>query len=382
MSDLSVGFLTFVSVGTATYVAVAFILVGGLWFLRRPRFPRGEELPFVSVVVAARNESHHIDACLTSLLNQDYPRTRYEVIVVDDHSEDDTLCRARRYEGPRLRVLSLGEEREGKQRALDYGIEQSHGEIVASTDADCVVPKTWLRSLVEHFDEKTGVVVGFSTLDAPDDGESLFVKIQSLELLGLFAAFAGALRWNLAVACTGNNLAYRRVVYQEFGGFAKRGFTVAEDNMFLQWVSRHTSWRIAVAMGREVTVRTHPMRTLRLFLRQRLRWASSSLENRFGAIWFGVIVYGTNAFVGIAFLLGLLGGVPFLWTVFLVVLKALPEALILWRGTTLFERRDLLRYAALVGVFHTFYVLIVGLAGLRGRVVWKEREHITQRKFS
>lgn len=376
------GFLTFVSVVTATYVAVAFVLVRGLWILGRSRSSRGEAFPFVSVIVAARNESPHIDACLTSLLNQDYPRTRYEVILVDDHSEDDTLQRARRHEDPRLRVLSLAEEMTGKQRALDYGIEQSHGEIVASTDADCVVPKTWLRRLIEHFDEKTGVVVGFSTLDAPDDGASLFVKVQSLELLGLFAAFGGALGWNLAVACTGNNLAYRRAVYQEFGGFAKRGFTVAEDNMFLQWVNRNTSWRIVVAMGREVTVRTHPMRTLRLFLRQRLRWASNSLEIRFGATWFAVVAYGANAFVSVTFLLGLWGWVSFLWAVFLVILKALPEALLLWQGTALFERQDLRRYAALVGFFHTFYVLLVGMAGLLGRVVWKERKYTTQRKFS
>jgi cellulose synthase/poly-beta-1,6-N-acetylglucosamine synthase-like glycosyltransferase len=388
LNAFALGFLTFVSVVTATYALVAFSFVVGLWSLKRPRGVRrpDTDLPFVSVVVAARNESRHVDTCLSSLLEQDYPLTRYEVVFVDDHSNDGTLERANRYAtmSGRLRVLSLadaGDERAtGKQMALDYGIARSNGEIIASTDADCVVPRTWLRSLIERFDERTGIVVGFSALDAPGDGERLFVKVQSLELLGLFSAFAGALRWNLAVACTGNNLAYRRAAYQEFGGFTKMGFTVAEDNMFLQWMNRNTSWRIAVALGRDVTVTTRPMRTLGAFLRQRLRWASNSLEVRFGAIWFAVVAYGANWLMPTALLFGLLGWVSLPWGASLLLLKALPEALLVRRGLTLFERRDLWRYATLVGPFHTFYVLIVGIAGLSGRVVWKERRHITQRK--
>jgi len=384
----TLGFLTFVSVVTATYALVVLAFGVGLWRLRTPRPALGDEreLPFVSVIVAARNESRHVDACLSALLDQDYPRARYEVVFVNDHSLDDTCERARRHvrDDGRLRVLSLDEALDGttggKQQALDYGIAHSHGEIIASTDADCIVPRTWLRSLVRHFDEKTGIVVGFSTLDAPHDGQRLFVKVQSLELLGLFSAFAGVLGWNIGIACTGNNLAYRRAAYQEFGGFAKRGFTVAEDNMFLQWVNRHTSWRIAVAMGREVTVTTRPMPTFSAFLRQRLRWASNSLEIRFGAIWFAVVAYGTNWLLPTAWILGVFGGFPLLWLGLLLLLKALPEFVLLWRGLALFERRDLWRYAALVGPFHTFYVLIVGIAGLSGRVVWKGRRHVTQRK--
>ncbi|MDA1193175.1 MAG: glycosyltransferase [Candidatus Poribacteria bacterium] len=367
---------------TAIYAAVAAIFTLGLWLLHANRTRRAtDDLPFVSVIVAARNESANIDACLSSLTAQDYPTDRYEILLIDDHSTDDTRARAdsHRADLDTLRVIALADANDpsvtGKQHALDAGIRQSRGEIIASTDADCVVPTTWLSGIVEQFDEKTGVVAGFSMLDAPRDGERPFIKIQSLELLGLFAAFAGSIRWNVALACTGNNLAYRRVVYEELGGFMKMGFTVAEDNMFLQWVNRHTDWNIRVTCDGDVTVRTHPQRTFRDFLRQRLRWASNSLENRVEALAFMVVAYLVNLLVPVTLGLGIVGIAPMWWAVGIAAMKWTPEALLLWRGLSLFKRRDLLIYAPIMAPFHSMYVLIAGLLGLSGRAVWKNRKH-------
>ena len=388
MESLANGFLAFLTSLTASYALVVFAAFIGLYRLRRkgPSPSAAGPRPFITVIVAARNESENVDACLGSLLAQDYPTDRYEVIFVDDHSMDDTRARAEAYlsRATNLRVLSLAdfgdESFTGKQQALDVGIRQSHGELIASTDADCVVPTTWLSAIAEAFEPDTGVVVGFSMMDGPHDGERLFIKVQSLELLGLFAGFAGALGWNVATACTGNNLAYRRAAYEELGGFTKMGFTVAEDNMFLQWVNRHTTWQIRVLFDPRATVRTEPMRTFRSFLRQRLRWASNSLENRFAAVWFGVVAYGVNWLVPTALLLGAFGWVSFRWAGALLGLKLLPETLLVWRGLGLFRRRDLMKYVPLAAAFQTFYVLIVGIAGLSGRVVWKNRPHRTQRK--
>jgi len=388
VQPLAIVFLAFVATITAIYGAAAFALVAGSWMLPRGgrRHLNAADLPFVTVVVAARNESSNVAACLDSLLAVDYPTDRFEVLFIDDHSEDDTRSRAEAIAAQcgNVRVLALADLTDdrlrGKQNALDFGIRSSQGSIIASTDADCVVPPTWLSNIVSHFLDDTGVVIGFSMLDRPRVRDRALVKLQSLELLALFATFAASLRWNIALACTGNNLAYRRSVYEELGGFSKMGFTVAEDNMFVQWVNRHTTWRIEVATEAAATVWTAPMPTFRAFLRQRLRWASNSLENRFSAVWFMVVAYGVNWLMPTAVVLGLLGWVSLPWALAIASVKALPELCHLWRTLSLFGRRDLLPYVPLVGPFHTLYVLIVGIAGLSGRVVWKDREHDTQRK--
>lgn len=390
MSDIWTAAYGFVTSLAFTYAVVACFFVVGLFRLRRQRIPATVEadLPHISIVVAARNEAENIPSCLPALLAQDYPTDRYEVILVDDHSEDDTRALAESYTAgaPHLRVLSLADLGDagatGKQHALDLGIRQSRGEIIASTDADCVPPPTWLRALTSCFKPDTGVVVGFSVLDARKDRGGLFVKLQSLELLGIFAAFAGGLAWRLAMGCTGNNLAYRRAAYEELGGFMKMGFTVAEDNMFVQWVDRHTEWQIEVAHAAESLVWTRPMPTYPAFLEQRLRWSSNSLENRFSVVWFSVVAYGVNLLVPALVLLALAGFGSLPWAAGLVALKLLPEWVMMARGLSLFGRRDLLAYLPLLAPFHTSYVLLVGLAGLTGRSSWKGRSHQMQRKPS
>jgi cellulose synthase/poly-beta-1,6-N-acetylglucosamine synthase-like glycosyltransferase len=389
-------------------------------------------LPYVSVVVAARNEENTLTACLKSLLAQSYPSKQYEVILVDDHSTDNTYSIACTFatDNPILKVLKLDNAAEcgmrnaecgikrislnseirnpksefripmGKQMALDVGIQACRGEIILSTDADCVVPNTWVEDMVTSYDTDwrnqgaIGVIVGFSMLDEgcakienyPKDNlltrklRSLFIKLQSLELLSLFSAFAGGLKMGVALACTGNNLAYRRQVYDELGGFVNLGFTVAEDNMFLQWVDRYSKWRIKPVCHSGVTVLTRPMKTVKDFLRQRLRWASNSTENRLSLVCFMVVVYGFYLLLPVALLLAAFGVLSWTPMLMILALKLVPEFLLVLRGLKLFNRMDLLKYFLLLEPCQIVYILICGICGLLFKIVWKGRKYSVKRK--
>ncbi len=105
------------------------------------------ESPFVSVVVPARNAEATIGECLDSLTRLDYDGDRREIVVVDNDSTDRTAEIARGYP-----VRCLFESERGVSAARNRGIEAARGEIVAFTDADCVVTKRWLRALVREFD--------------------------------------------------------------------------------------------------------------------------------------------------------------------------------------------------------------------------------------
>lgn len=347
-----------------------------------------EKLPFVSVVISARNEREHIGRCLESIIDQSYPSHLYEIVAIDDRSEDETLSIIRSYaDRSRVRILPLeNEEPEGltgKQAALDKAIRHSRGEIILTTDADCVVPFNWISAMVRCFSEpEIGVVAGFSMIEdrSPEFRKlgrwrRLFLKMQSFELLTLFTAFAGGMGLGVALACTGNNLGYRRKVYEQMGGFKRLGRTVAEDNMFIQWVNRNTSWRIIPCCLRESLVITMPKVTLRDLLAQRIRWASNSLENRLSALAFMVAVYGMNLLLYPTFLLSLAGMIPIWIGPTAIIMKLMPEYLLVSRGMRMFGRGDLMKLFLPIQPLHTLYILICGLAGLPGRVRWKGRRY-------
>ena len=116
----------------------------------------GSNLPFTSVIIPVLNGERTIRECLVSLLKMDYPVERLEILVVDNGSTDRTAEIINSF-----RVRYHREERRGASYARNRGIEASKGEILAFTDADCLVTTNWLRELVQGFDsEEVGVVAG------------------------------------------------------------------------------------------------------------------------------------------------------------------------------------------------------------------------------
>ena len=113
--------------------------------------------PFVSVVVPVFNGEGALEACLSSLVAQDYPQDRCEVIVVDNNSTDTTAQVIRRFP---VRYVFEG-SRQSSYAARNRGIAEARGEIIAFTDADCVASPDWIRRGVEPFaDARIGGVAG------------------------------------------------------------------------------------------------------------------------------------------------------------------------------------------------------------------------------
>lgn len=363
------------------YCLVLVVLFLGLFRIRKDARIQTHKQPFVSVIVAARNEEENLAHCLISLLSQVYPKELYEVILIDDNSADNTLSIARSFaeRDGRLKVLSAAEYNSltGKQNALDMGIRASTGEIILTTDADCQAPPGWIEDMVGEFGPEAGLVAGFSILSEEgisDVGmlQRIFIKLQSLETLSLYIGSIGSIAQGFAWAGTGNNMAYRREVYDELGGFGALGVTGAEDSMLLQWVDRNSKWKVKPTLS---TVYVKPMRTVSQYIAQRNRWASSILQNRLSLIAFMVIVYGLNLFL--PFLVGLcaFNVISYRELALFLCLKAVPEFLILLKGLALFKRMDLMKYFLLLQPFHVIYVLMCGIRGLSKGFVWKGRRY-------
>jgi cellulose synthase/poly-beta-1,6-N-acetylglucosamine synthase-like glycosyltransferase len=363
------------------YCLVLLVLFLGLFKVKKDDNLQTHRPPFVSVVVAARNEEETLAHCLSSLLSQVYPEDLYEVILTDDNSADNTLLIARSFaeKDYRLKVLSALEYNNltGKQNALDMGIQASKGEIILTTDADCQAPPEWIENMVGEFEPEVGLVAGFSVLneESVSDGavlQRIFIRLQSLETLSLYIGSIGSIAQGFAWAGTGNNMAYRREVYDELGGFGALGVTGAEDSMLLQWVDRNSKWKVKPTTN---TVYVKPMRTVSQYLAQRNRWASSALQNRLSLIAFMVIVYGLNLLLPFLIALCAFSVISYKELILFLCLKTVPEFLILLKGLALFNRMDLMKYFLLVQPFHVIYVLMCGIHGLSKGFVWKGRRY-------
>lgn len=114
-----------------------------------------EKLPFVSILIPAYNEEKRIASCLESIFNLNYPKDKFEVIVVDGFSKDRTVELAKKYP-----VKILYEKKPTRAAACNTGVIAAKGEIIAFTDADCTVDANWLTNLVKYYDSPSIAGVG------------------------------------------------------------------------------------------------------------------------------------------------------------------------------------------------------------------------------
>jgi len=272
------------------YALVSLLLLAGA---ARPRIekphPSPSSWPRVSVLLAARNEELHLAGCLQALLQCDYPREKLEILVIDDRSSDQTPQIAERFAQDHqcLRLISLRERvagMSGKASALCQGLRHATGEIILVTDADCLVPTTWVSAMVRHFTPQVGLVGGFTLLSPFGKlrpalaKDRLFARVQTLDWMFLLTIGAGAAGWRKPLSILGNNLGFRRQAYEQVGGYHAIGFTIIEDFALMQKIVKETTWQVRFALDAETAIYSFPPPTWREFLQQRRRWAAGGKE--------------------------------------------------------------------------------------------------------
>ncbi|MGD0038398.1 MAG: glycosyltransferase, partial [Bacteroidota bacterium] len=232
--------------------------------------------PTATVIVAARNEEKSIAQCLQSLVQQTYPVNRYEIIILDDGSTDMTASIVRsfseRYPNIHLFSLPVGTERElgRKPLAIAKGIDQSAGEIILTTDADCIAPPRWIEIMVNHFENNVAFVAGPV---AEQNCKNFFSKLEQLEFLSLITTAAGLIGSGRPIICNGANLAYRKDAFVAIGGFGNNGSSNDDESLMNRMILRNIG-KVVFAPESDAMITTRSSNTITSFLRQRIRWAN------------------------------------------------------------------------------------------------------------
>jgi cellulose synthase/poly-beta-1,6-N-acetylglucosamine synthase-like glycosyltransferase len=339
----------------------------------------GNEIPpaFVSIIVPFRNESENILNSYNSLINQEYPEEMHEIIFVNDFSTDDSLEKlVSKNHQDNVKILSVPENysvNAHKKRAIRYGIENAKGEIIVTTDADCTHSKHWLKSLLRFMDEKTGFISGPVEFK---DGKSLFENLQKLEFAGLVITGAGLIGSGKPTICNAANIAYRKKVYEEVGGFNDQlNLSSGDDELLMQKISKDTSYEVKFAHDRNATVETSANKTVGEFYQQRKRWASKGLFYRDKTLVIKLIlIYLFYISLAAQLVLGLTGLDSFLILFLLSIsFKIILEYLIISRGAKLYFNRKILSTFPAAEIIHIPYIIIAGISGVFGDYKWKDR---------
>ncbi len=362
---------------TAVYVVLVLYMLRG-WF-QIPYFKREQTTVCtpVSVLIAARNEEENIARTLECIINQDFPKELLQIIVVDDHSIDNTAAIVSSYASQGVTLLQLNEGdklNSYKKLAISRAIAQASGEIIVTTDADCRMGKNWLSTVVSYFEETGSYMV--SSPVAYSEEKSYFERLQTLEFLYLIGIGAAGVGNKNPTTCNGANLAYRRDLFYEMGGFnGIDNLASGDDELFLHKVAEKYAEKIAFCKSKDAIVYTDAKATLSGFISQRRRWASKSTKYRDKrVVWLGVSIWLFNLSL-IAGLMQFIIDLPNVNVLFLVafVMKVLAELAFIYPLCGLVNRHALLVNLFPLSFIHAVYLVYIGVAGNVGKYDWKGR---------
>ncbi|MGV3025315.1 glycosyltransferase [Clostridium thermobutyricum] len=313
------------------FINVVLVVAGYIYYEKVQKVELKEELeyyPFVSVMVPAHNEAVVIEKTVKSLLNLSYPKDRYEIIVINDNSSDNSAEILKRIQDNNkdrnLIVINTDSVNggKGKSNSLNIGFEKSKGELLAIYDADNTPEKNALKYLVQTIleDDKLGAVIG--KFRCRNKNVNLLTKFINIETL-TFQWMAQAGRWQLFNLCTipGTNFVIRRSIIESMGGWDTKAVTEDTEISFRMY---RMGYKIKF-MPKAITWEQEPQ-TLNVWIRQRTRWAKGNtyvvvknfkylFKRNAGVTRFDILYYSMTYFLFLSasilsdslFLLGLLG---------------------------------------------------------------------------
>lgn len=338
----------------------------------------------ISILIPARNEAENIEDCINSIIAQTYPKDFFEIIVLDDFSEDETPDLVLNYAKNNItnvrllqlaKHISVNETQSFKKKAIEIGIQEATGELIVTTDADCIVQPDWLQLIASIYQEKQPKFIAAPVNFHQEEND--FERFQSLDFIGMMGITGSGIYTKIMRMCNGANLAYPKSIFTEVNGFQGiDNHASGDDMMLMQKIARIYPNDILYLKNQTATTFTTAKPTLKSFINQRVRWSTKSKgyeERQVTAILIGVWLFCVS--IPLTFLSSLWFGKIALGIGFgQLLIKMIADYRLLKTTSTFFNRSDLMRTFVKSSVYHLFYIIIVGfLGGIIQKYEWKGR---------
>ncbi len=336
-----------------------------------------EQWPLVSVVVCMRNESNHIIQCLQCLAVQQYPVDRFEIIVVDDYSEDDSVLKAETFAARQQKVkISILKSTEGyqpgKKYALAAAVSHSRRPVIALTDADCTMSEQWLRTMViHHVKKQTALSAGPVTLT----GTSFFERMQQLEFMSLSGITGATIALKKPMMINAANMIFSREAFVQAGRLHPSEKSMSgDDTYFMLAVAEKNPASISFVKSYHAMVFSPSAITLSDFIRQRMRWASKIRHYPWHYIRLtGMGIFVFNFFILMLCWLSLFFPSLLMPAFILFALKIAAENHLLAVLNRFYRIRSGIPVKLVVFLLYPLYISLVALLSLRTSHFWKGR---------
>ena len=356
-------------------IAMSGYFLQTIWFILglQKRFPKKvfADLPAATVIVAARNEEKNILLCLEALNKLEYPVGKLEIILVDDKSTDKTgdIINSFILDKPKFKNIITKKEighLKGKTNAIANAIEQATGEIILTTDADCIVSPTWAKTLASYYNDDVAIVNGFTVQNT----KTQFDGMQHLDFVYLLSVAAGTINFDKPLSCIGNNMSFRKSAYDEVGGYENLPFSVTEDFNLLFAIHELKKYKIIYPLDIEALVTTQPCSDMSNLYRQKKRWAVGGLKAPLRGYF--IMSLGWIAHLSILLL-------PFFFSsaaLSLFFFKLVVDFLFLFFVLNELKLTSTLKYFFVFEIYYILYVVLLPFAVLPNRkVMWKGRKY-------
>lgn len=364
--------IAFFTVVMASYFILLVLLLYG-WNKLTPADSSIGEQRVISVVVPFRNEENHIHHLIRSLSDLNYPREKFEVIFVNDHSDDNSenVIKSLIHDKGNFSIVNLDATQRGKKSAITKGVLLAKGELIATTDADCTVQRNWLHIISTSFDDDMHMVFGGVVLK----GSSFFSQLQAIEFSSLIGSGAATLGLGFFTMCNGANMAYKKKSFELVNGYEGNLSVPSGDDEFLaRKILTAFPQSIRFLKDKESVVTSRAATTSKTFVHQRLRWAG---KWKYNSSWLSKLLAVQILLVQMAFI-GLLV-LPFIWIepvwliFLLIVVKMSLEIALIYPVARFLGAKWTWSAFLILQLIYPLYVIGIGIMSLGMTYQWKGR---------
>jgi len=364
---------------------VGLILV---WLSNKPYQKQSfnDSLLSITIIIPVRNEAQNIINLLKDLERQSYPKDRFEVIVADDDSTDNTLALLKEYQkitSIRLLLNPLPPKENNaspKKRAINSSIQLARGDLIVTTDGDCRVGEHWLTAIAQ-FQTDTGAYLVSSPVtfinDANSFTKSFWQKIQTIEFSSLIGTGACAMLVRKPNMCNGANLAYLKWVFHEVGGFTgNENLASGDDEFLMHKIAARYPDKVYFLKSQQAIVETQTHESLKSFYYQRKRWASKWRHyNNPVTTALAVFIFLANFSLIPTAILHLFSKISFENLLIIFAIKFSAELLFLMLVLSFLRKKSLIWLIPFVQIIYPCYVTFFGLVAQgKNEYVWKGRK--------
>ena len=337
------------------------------WQAPRPAAPA----PPLSVVIAARNEAHHLTELLPQLLSLSYDGP-FEVVLVLDRCTDDSVAivRSLTAHNTRLRPVVIDATPEGwapKKWALEQGIATAQHPHLVFTDADCRPDTGWLGGMGAAFAEGADLVLGLGPYTAHPGLLNAAIQYETF-LTGML--YLGAAAWGRPYMGVGRNLGYTRTFFDAAGGFAAHRDRLSGDDDLLVNAAGPGA-RVALLLSGDARTESAPERSWGAWWRQKMRHLSAGTAYRKSTQLFLALFHGAHAIFYLSLLLVLWETQEMGWALGVWLSRNALLMVGLWRPFRKWNARNWVFFFPGLDVLYLLYNLLLVPLSLVSQPKWK-----------